>query len=153
MRRHRARRTVAALTAATLILACAGSPAHPESGCRSEQEALKARCYAVEQTPAVTRLIEGARVHVPQVGAATRRTQPQSTLVVTIDSDGNYHLNYGRSQGPAIRPQALAARVAAVLGQLPGLTVLVRGHEETAYGDLIPLIKLLHNAGAMNASW
>ena len=58
MCQHRPRRFVAALASAMVTIACAGTAAHPESECRSAEQARAARCYAVERTPAVTQLIE-----------------------------------------------------------------------------------------------
>ena len=59
--RHQAsRRTHALVAAATLVWAVSGAAAHPETECRSAEQARAARCYAVEQPPAVNRLIEAS---------------------------------------------------------------------------------------------
>ena len=68
--------------------------------------------------------------------------------MVTVDTLGNYYVNYGENQGSPVAPRVLAARVAALLRHQPGLAVVVRGDENVPYGDVVLLMTILQRAGA-----
>lgn len=93
-------------------------------------------------------LTEGVKVDLPQAAAQPLDVESQEPLVVTIDSVGNYYVNYGENQGSPIEPRALAARVAALLRHRPELAVVVRGDENVPYGDVVILMTILQRAGA-----
>ncbi len=93
-------------------------------------------------------LSQGVKVDLPQADAQPLDVESQEPLVVTIDSTGNYYVNYGESQGSPIEPGVLAARVAALLRHRPELSVVVRGDENVPYGDVVLLMTILQSAGA-----
>ena len=93
-------------------------------------------------------LSQGVKVDLPQADAAPLDVETQEPLVVTIDADGNYYVDYGENQGSPVEPEVLAARVGALLRHRPGLAVVVRGDENVPYGDIVTLMTILQRAGA-----
>ena len=93
-------------------------------------------------------LTQGVRVDLPQAEAEPLDVESQEPLVVTIDSDANYYVNYGENQDSPVEPQVLAARVSALLRHRPGVSVVVRGDENVPYGDVVLLMTILQRAGA-----
>jgi biopolymer transport protein TolR len=96
-------------------------------------------------------LAEGIRVELPK--AAAQPLDPQllkdeKPIVLTIDADGRYFLNYGPKLDAPLEPQDVQARAAAVLRRAPATTVLVRGDRAVDYGRIIDAMVLLQNAGA-----
>ena len=85
---------------------------------------------------------------LPQAEAEPLDVESQEPLVVTIDSDANYYVNYGENQDSPVEPQVLAARVSALLRHRPGVSVVVRGDENVPYGDVVLLMTILQRAGA-----
>ena len=93
-------------------------------------------------------LTQGVKVDLPQAEAEPLDVETQEPLVVTIDADGDYYVNYGDDQSSPVEPRTLAARVGALLRHRPGLAVVVRGDENVPYGDVVILMTILQRAGA-----
>ena len=93
-------------------------------------------------------LTQGVKVDLPQAEAEPIDVETQEPLVVTIDANGDYYVNYGDDQSSPVEPQTLAARVGALLRHRPGLAVVVRGDENVPYGDVVILMTILQRAGA-----
>ena len=93
-------------------------------------------------------LTQGVNVDLPQAEAEPLDVETQEPLVVTIDADGDYYVNYGDDQSSPVEPRTLAARVGALLRHRPGLAVVVRGDENVPYGDVVILMTILQRAGA-----
>ena len=93
-------------------------------------------------------LTQGVKVDLPQAEAEPIDVETQEPLVVTVDADGDYYVNYGDNQSSPVDPQVLAARVGALLRHRPGLAVVVRGDENVPYGDVVILMTILQRAGA-----
>ncbi len=96
-------------------------------------------------------LAEGIRVELPK--AASQPLDPEllkdeKPIVLTIDADGRYYLNYGPKVDVPIDAQEVQSRTAAVLRRAPATTVLVRGDRAVDYGRVIDAMVLLQNAGA-----
>ena len=93
-------------------------------------------------------LTQGVKVDLPQAEAEPIDVETQEPLVVTVDADGDYYVNYGDDQSSPVDPQVLATRVGALLRHRPGLSVVVRGDENVPYGDVVILMTILQRAGA-----
>lgn len=93
-------------------------------------------------------LTQGVHVDLPQAAAEPLDVETQEPLVVTIDSAGEYYLNFGENQRSPVEPRVLAARVGALLRHRPGLSVVVRGDENVPYGNVVVLMTILQRAGA-----
>lgn len=93
-------------------------------------------------------LAQGVKVDLPQAPAKPIEGDDREPLVVSVDVNGDYYLNYGENQSESVEPNVLAARVNALLRHSPGLPVMVRGDENVSYGEVVVLMTILQNAGA-----
>ena len=92
-------------------------------------------------------LTQGVKVDLPQAAAEPIPRSESEPLVVSVDSRGEYYINYGEDQERPLEPALLAAKVSALLRHRPGLPVLVRGDRNVSYGDIVVLMSLLQGAG------
>ena len=92
-------------------------------------------------------LTQGVKVDLPQAAAEPLARSEAEPLVISVDSHGDYYMNYGEERDDPLEPSALAARVSALLRHRPGLPVLVRGDRNVSYGDIVVLMSLLQGAG------
>ena len=92
-------------------------------------------------------LTQGVKVDLPRAAAEPIARTEAEPLVVTVDSRGDYYINYGENQDQPVEPGVLAAKVSALLRHRPGLPVLVRGDRNVSYGDIVFLMSLLQGAG------
>ena len=92
-------------------------------------------------------LTQGVKVDLPQAAAEPIARSESEPLVITVDSRGDYYINYGEDRKRPLEPAVLAAKVSALLRHRPGLPVLVRGDRNVSYGDIVVLMSLLQGAG------
>ena len=92
-------------------------------------------------------LTQGVKVDLPQAAAEPLARSEAEPLVISVDSDGDYYMNYGEERDEPLEPGVLAAKVSALLRHRPGLPVLVRGDRSVSYGDIVVLMSLLQGAG------
>ena len=92
-------------------------------------------------------LTQGVKVDLPRAAAEPIARTEAEPLVVSVDSRGDYYINYGENQDEPLEPGVLAAKVSALLRHRPGLPVLVRGDRNVSYGDIVVLMSLLQGAG------
>ena len=92
-------------------------------------------------------LTQGVKVDLPQAAAEPLARSEAEPLVISVDSHGDYYMNYGEEQDAPLEPSVLVAKVSALLRHRPGLPVLVRGDRNVSYGDIVVLMSLLQGAG------
>jgi len=92
-------------------------------------------------------LTQGVKVDLPQAPARTLDRSDEEPLVVTVDADGRYYLNWGDRQEEPLAAERLLARVAALLRYRPGIPVIVRGDRRVPYGEVVAVMALLQRAG------
>ncbi len=92
-------------------------------------------------------LTQGVKVDLPQANAKPLEAENQEPLVVSVDVEGNFYLNFGDDKDLPINPQTLLARVAGLLRVNPKAPVVVKGDENVNYGAVIDLMVLLQKAG------
>ena len=92
-------------------------------------------------------LTQGVKVDLPQAAAEPISRTEAEPLVITVDSHGDYYMNYGEDRDEPLEPRALAVKVSALLRHRPGLPVLVRGDRSVSYGEIVVLMSLLQGAG------
>ena len=88
-------------------------------------------------------LTQGVQVDLPKAAANPVNTADNETLVVTVDRKGNYFLD-----DRAIDPEALQAKVAAILRLRPKTPVMIRGDLNVAYNEVVRAMVVLQAAGA-----
>ena len=99
-------------------------------------------------------LNQGVNVDLPQASSSSLKTQNQEPLVISVDSKGLYYLNINKSPSQAISPQVLSQKISAELNSAkhpgPPRQVFVKGDQHVGYGNVVQLMALLQQAGAVN---
>ena len=68
-------------------------------------------------------------------------------VVISVDADGNFFINYGDNQDKPITASTLANRINALIKYQPGIPVYVKGDNNVPYGRVVELMALLQSAG------
>ena len=92
-------------------------------------------------------LSQGVKVDLPQAPSATLPPNEKEPVIVNVDKNGNFFINYGENQDDPVTPSILVNRVSALLKYQPGIPVLVGGDTNVPYGQIIQLMTLLQKAG------
>jgi biopolymer transport protein TolR len=92
-------------------------------------------------------LTQGVKVDLPQAASEPIPPTDKEPLVVSVDAQGNYYLDYGEDKNNPIDAQTLVNRVTAVMRYQPGIPVLIKGAKEVSYGRVVQLMALLKSAG------
>jgi len=92
-------------------------------------------------------LSQGVKVDLPQAPSAPLPPNEKEPVIVNVDKNGNFFINYGENQDAPVAPNILVNRVSALLKYQPGIPVLVGGDTNVPYGQIIQLMTLLQKAG------
>ena len=92
-------------------------------------------------------LSQGVKVDLPQAPSAPLLLNEKEPVIVNVDKNGNFFINYGENQDAPVAPNILVNRVSALLKYQPGIPVLVGGDTNVPYGQIIQLMTLLQKAG------
>ncbi len=92
-------------------------------------------------------LTQGVKVDLPQAPSSPLPHTGKDPVIVNVDSDGNYFINYGEDQEQPVPPGVLVNRVNALLKYQPDIPVLVGGDDSVPYGRVVQLMALLQSAG------
>lgn len=92
-------------------------------------------------------LTQGVHVELPKVDSAPIPHSGKDPVIVNVDSDGNYFINYGEDQEQPVSPEVLVNRVNALLKYQPEIPVLIGGDDKVPYGHVVQLMGLLQRAG------
>ena len=92
-------------------------------------------------------LTQGVKVDLPQAASQVLPPSDQEPLIVSIDAQGNYFIEFGDDRDKPIDAETMLTRVAAVIRYQPKIAVLVRGDAAVAYGRVVDLMTLLQSAG------
>jgi len=92
-------------------------------------------------------LSQGVKVDLPQAPSTPLPPNEKEPVIVNVDKNGNFFINYGEDQDAPVPPNILVNRVSALLKYQPGIPVLVGGDTNVAYGEVIQLMTLLQQAG------
>ena len=92
-------------------------------------------------------LSQGVNVELPQAAAKPLPAPDKEPVVISIDSVGNYFINYGDSQDKPIPLATLVNRVAALRKYQPRIPIYVKGDRKVDYGRVVELMALLQGAG------
>jgi biopolymer transport protein TolR len=93
-------------------------------------------------------LTQGIKVDLPKAGAEPLEPTRLEPLVLSIDREGRYYLNVGRTADRPLDDQRVKDRVAAMLRRSPEIPVLVKGDANVPYGRVVEGMVLLQEAGA-----
>ena len=92
-------------------------------------------------------LSQGVIVDLPQAPSAPLPQNEKEPVIVNVDKNGNFFINYGENQDDPVVPNILVARVTALLKYQPDIPVLVGGDTNVPYGHIIQLMTLLQKSG------
>ena len=92
-------------------------------------------------------LSQGVKVDLPQTPSEPLPPTEQEPVVVSVDSAGNFFINYGDNQDKPLAAVTLTNRIAALLKHQPGIPVYVKGDTQVPYGRVVEVMALLQGAG------
>jgi biopolymer transport protein TolR len=92
-------------------------------------------------------LSQGVKVELPQVPSQAMPATDKEPVVVSVDEEGNFYINYGDNQDKPIAAEVLANRINALLKYQPEIPVFVKGDNNVPYGRVVQLMALLQSAG------
>lgn len=98
-------------------------------------------------------LTQGIVVDLPNSDSEPVDDTEQETLVVSIDSEGNYYVNLGVYEAENPQPVPLAdigRMVGQILSQNPEVPVYLEADESVTHGVVINLMATMEAAGAPN---
>ncbi|MBW3551438.1 MAG: protein TolR, partial [Proteobacteria bacterium] len=87
----------------------------------------------------------GVDIDLPQSNAKSIR-EKKDPVIVSVDAQGNYFLAVKAGSNEAVSPDALRAKVGAIVSQNPGVSVLVAGDGTANYQQIMDALVLLQNA-------
>lgn len=93
-------------------------------------------------------LTQGVKVDLPQAPSSPLPPNDKEPVIVNVDREGNFFINYGENQDKPVTADTLVNRVSALLKYQPGIPVLVGGDANVAYGQVVQVMTLLQQAGA-----
>ena len=93
-------------------------------------------------------LSQGVKVDLPQAPSSPLPPNEKEPVIVNVDKNGNYFINYGEDQDKPVAADVLLNRVSALLKYQPGIPVLIGGDTNVAYGHVVQVMTLLQQAGA-----
>ncbi len=92
-------------------------------------------------------LTQGVKVELPKVPSEVMPPSKSEPVVVSVDRDGNYYLDFGEGRGRPIDRDTLVTRIRALMKYKPGTPVMVNGDARVPYGSVVELMALLQAAG------
>lgn len=92
-------------------------------------------------------LHQGAVVDLPRASADALPQEKQMPVIAEVDENGQYYLNLGEKQDEPISARELVVNIKAVMRQRDDPDILVRGHEDVAYREVVRLMAQLKKAG------
>ena len=93
-------------------------------------------------------LTEGVKVDLPSADAKPLDRSDNEPLIVAIDADGQFYIQFGEDQDKPVDAVTLVNRASAVIRHRPQVQVLVRGDQNVSYGNVVYVMTLLQKAGA-----
>lgn len=95
-------------------------------------------------------LTQGVKIELPQAPAKPIDRSNQEPLVVEVDAQGRLYMTLGEEPDKPLEPATLLARASAVIRHRPDVPVMVRGHRDVPYGEVVFVMSLLQQAGAQS---
>lgn len=93
-------------------------------------------------------LTQGVKIDLPDAAAEVVESTETEPLIVSVDSEGRYFINFGGDEAEPVDRATLLNRAAALLRHRPGIQVLVKGDEAVEYGAVVVAMAILKEAGA-----
>lgn len=96
-------------------------------------------------------ITQGIKVELPQADAEPVENSDETTLVVSINSEGSYFISLGAEEDPQPVPlESIQEDVTKIINANPAVPVFVEADESVNYGVVTRLMSTLAAAGAEN---
>ncbi len=96
-------------------------------------------------------LTQGVRVELPQTNdTESLDPKPSETVIVKVDSQGQYYLTFGTGKEHSVVRDELVAKIQNKLLEKPKLSILVAGDKTVQYLYIMDVLALLSQAGIPN---
>ena len=92
-------------------------------------------------------LSQGVAVQLPRTQAAALPPTDREPVIVTVDKDGQYFINYGDNPDQPLPAVQLAGRAAALIRNQPDIPFFVRGDGRVPYAKVLEVMALLQRSG------
>ncbi len=92
-------------------------------------------------------ITQGVKVDLPKVASEVIPPSDNEPIIVSVDEQGAFYIDYGESPNQAIDAETLRARVATVLKYQPRAIFLLKGDQNVPYGRVVDAMSLLQSAG------
>jgi biopolymer transport protein TolR len=92
-------------------------------------------------------LTQGVKVDLPKALSEPLQNLDREPVIINVDIEGRFFINYGENQEDPVSPSDLVNRVNALMKYQPDIPVLVGGDDNVSYGRVVQLMTLLQNAG------
>jgi len=92
-------------------------------------------------------LSQGIKVDLPQAPSKPLPPNEKEPVIVSVDKNGNFFINYGDDQDKPVTAEVLVNRVSALLKYQPDIPVLIEGDAMVPYGQVVQVMSLLQRAG------
>lgn len=96
-------------------------------------------------------MTQGVIVNLPDVPADDVQAALDDPLILTVDSDGRYYVNFGGDADLPVDEQTVLERASAVVRSNAAVPIFVRGDERATHGQVMHGFALLKRAGARQA--
>ena len=93
-------------------------------------------------------LSQGIVINLPDVPADPLDAALSDPLVLSVDSEGRFHLNFGGDAETALDERSIVERASAAVRRNADVPMFVRGDEGAAHGRVMHGFALLKQAGA-----
>lgn len=90
----------------------------------------------------------GVKVELPEEQAGAISAQSSESIVITVDSFGDFYVDAGSDKHLPVDEATLRERIRAVLSHRPETPVLVRGDRAVDYGSVVRAMVVAQAAGA-----
>ena len=93
-------------------------------------------------------LAQGVKIELPKASAQPVERTNAEPLVVSVDAEGRYYIDFGGEEDVPVDAETLLTRAAALMRHRPDTQVLVKGDANVGYGKVVTVMALLKSAGA-----
>ncbi len=92
-------------------------------------------------------LSQGIKVDLPQAPSKPLPPNEKEPVIVSVDKNGSFFINYGDDQDKPVTAEVLVNRISALLKYQPDIPVLIEGDAMVPYGQVVQVMSLLQRAG------
>lgn len=90
---------------------------------------------------------QGVKVDLPRTSSEPVPPSDLHPLVVSVDPDGNYYVDFGDDRETPVNQDELITKVQGVMKYKPETPVLVNGDKTVSYQSVVQLMSILQSAG------